>query len=71
MAIINNVKDLINTSSLFVEQAKLAGHKEGNNEKPKRRKGKSNKDMAKIGQGGTLDPLAGESTKSHLWFLFS
>ena len=62
MAIINDVKTLINTSSLFVEQEKLAAHKEGRNEKPKRRKWKSNKDMAKIGQGGTLDPLAGEST---------
>jgi tRNA pseudouridine55 synthase len=71
MAVINDVKDLINTSSLFVEQAKLAGHKEGKNEKPKRRRGKSNKDMAKIGQGGTLDPLAGEFTKSHFPFLFS
>ena len=69
MAIINDVKALINTSSLFVEQEKLAAHKEGKNEKPKRRKWKSNKDMAKIGQGGTLDPLAGESTKFP-WFLF-
>jgi hypothetical protein len=41
MAIINDVKDLINTSSLFVEQAKLAGHKEGKNEKPKRRRGRA------------------------------
>lgn len=62
MAIINDVKNLINTSSLFVEQEKLAAHKEGKNERPKRRKWKSNRDMAKIGQGGTLDPLAGELT---------
>lgn len=63
MAIINDVKNLINTSSLFVEQEKLAARKEGKNEKPKRRKWKSNRDMVKIGQGGTLDPLAGESTE--------
>lgn len=62
MAIINDVKNLINTSPLFVEQEKLAAYKEGKSEKPKRRKRKSNKDMAKIGQGGTLDPLAGQQS---------
>ena len=71
MAIINDVKKLINTSPLFVEQQKLAAHKEGKDEKPKRRKWKSNKDMVKIGQGGTLDPLAGELAKSPFPFLFS
>ena len=60
MAIINDIKKLINGSPFFVEQEKLAAFKEGKNEKPKRRKWKSNRDMAKIGQGGTLDPLAGE-----------
>lgn len=60
MAIINDIKNLINTSPLFVEQEKLAAHREGKSEKRKRRKWKSNSDMAKIGQGGTLDPLAGE-----------
>jgi len=69
MAIIDHVKALINTSSLFVEVEKLAAYKEGNNAKPKRRKRKSNKDMAKIGQGGTLDPLAGELTKPRSRFL--
>jgi len=38
MAIINDVENLINTSPLFVEQEKLAAHKEGKNEKPKRRR---------------------------------
>lgn len=71
MTIINEVKNLINTSSLFVEREKLAAHKEGKNEKPKRRKWKSNKDMAKIGQGGTLDPLAGELAQSSFRFFFS
>ena len=60
MAVINDIKNLINTSPLFVEREKLAAHKEGKGEKPKRRRWKSNRDMAKIGQGGTLDPLAGE-----------
>ena len=70
MAIINNVKTLIDTSSLFVEQEKLAAHKGGRNEKPKRRKWKRNKDMAKIGYRGTLDPLAGELTKPPFRCLF-
>ena len=70
MAVINDVKNLINTSSLFVEREKLAPHPE-NSEKPRRRKRKSNRDMVKIGQGGTLDPLAGESSESPLRFLFS
>ena len=71
MAIINDVKNLINTSPLFVEQEKLAAHKEGKNEKPRRRNWKSNRDMAKIGQGGTLDPLAGklENLRSASFFL--
>jgi len=60
MAIINDIKKLINTSPLFVEQEKLAAYKGGKGEKPKRGKWRSNRDMAKIGQGGTLDPLAGE-----------
>ena len=71
MAIINDVKNLINTSPLFVEQEKLDARKEGKNEKPKRRKWKSNRDMVKIGQGGTLDPLAGESTEPPLQFSLS
>ena len=70
MALINDIKSLVNTSSLFVEQEKLAAQKEGKNGKPKRRKWKSNRDMVKIGQGGTLDPLAGESTKLLPMFLF-
>ena len=70
MAIINDIKNLINTSPLFVEHEKMAAHKEGKGEKPKRRKGKSNKDMVKIGQGGTLDPLAGKLVKSPFRFLF-
>ena len=70
MAIINDVKNLINTSPLFVEQEKLAARKEGKDEKPKKKKWKSNRDMVKIGQGGTLDPLAGELAKPLFRLLF-
>jgi len=70
MAVINDIKNLINTSPLFVDQEKLAAQKEGKNGKQKRRKWKSNRDLAKIGQGGTLDPLAGELIKSLRLFLF-
>lgn len=70
MAIINDVKKLVNTTPLFVEQEKLAAYKEGNNEKSKRRKWKSNRDMVKIGQGGTLDPLAGGFAKRPCSFRF-
>jgi tRNA pseudouridine55 synthase len=66
MAIIDDIKNLINTSPLFVEKEKLAAYKEGKSGKPKRRKRRSNRDMAKIGQGGTLDPLAGQQVKCSL-----
>lgn len=55
MSVVNDIKNLINTSKLFVEADKLQKPK-GKNDKRKKR---SNKDMVKIGQGGTLDPLAG------------
>ena len=62
MSLVNDVKKLVANSPLFVEASKLA-------EKSKRgRKGKSGRDVVKIGQGGTLDPLAdgvlGESLRS-------
>lgn len=56
MSVVNDIKDLINKSSLFIEASKLEQSKAKNEKKKKW----SNKDMAKIGQGGTLDPLAGE-----------
>ena len=56
MSVVNDIKNLINDSKLFIEAEKLA---KGKN-KTDRRKKRSNKDMAKIGQGGTLDPLAGK-----------
>lgn len=55
MSVVNDIKNLINGSSLFIEASKLQAAKG----KPDKRRKRSNKDMAKIGQGGTLDPLAG------------
>ena len=49
MDIVNQLKGLINNSRLFVEEKKLekvAGKK------------RARRDKVKIGQGGTLDPLA-------------
>lgn len=49
MDIVNQLKGLINNSRLFVEEKKLekvAGKK------------RMRRDKVKIGQGGTLDPLA-------------
>lgn len=54
MSIINDVKQLVARSALFVEAEKLErtkGQKIPN-------KGKRARDAIKIGQGGTLDPLA-------------
>lgn len=55
MSVVNDIRDLINDSKLFVEADKLKRAKNMDNNRQKRR---SNKDMVKIGQGGTLDPLA-------------
>jgi tRNA U55 pseudouridine synthase TruB len=60
MSVVNDIKNLINDSKLFIEADKLTKAKNMDN----RRKKRSNKDMAKIGQGGTLDPLAGMFWKS-------
>jgi tRNA pseudouridine55 synthase len=51
MAVVETIKQLVCQSRLFVEESKLAG-KGGKKRKHKHR------DMIKIGQGGTLDPLA-------------
>jgi tRNA pseudouridine55 synthase len=52
MSIVNNIKVLASDSRLFVDPSKLQqrGKAKG--------KGKKNRDPVKIGQGGTLDPLA-------------
>ncbi|KAI0374878.1 pseudouridylate synthase 4 [Pilatotrama ljubarskyi] len=53
MAVVNDVKQLVANSPLFVEESKLA-------EKAKNpgKRGRFRRDAVKIGQGGTLDPLA-------------
>lgn len=51
MSIVNEIKKLVVKSSLFVEESKLAA---ASNKK----KGKYGREAVKIGQGGTLDPLA-------------
>lgn len=51
MALVNQVKELVSSSPVFVEKSKL-----GNQGKKKR--GRFAKGPVKIGQGGTLDPLA-------------
>jgi tRNA pseudouridine55 synthase len=46
MHVVNQLKELLSNSRLFVDEKKLAGKK------------KTRKNNVKIGQGGTLDPLA-------------
>ncbi|KZT28423.1 pseudouridine synthase [Neolentinus lepideus HHB14362 ss-1] len=53
MAVINDIKPLIGNSRLFVETSKLDKLGKG-----KKKKGKRAREAVKIGQGGTLDPLA-------------
>lgn len=52
MSILENLKPLIANSRLFVEADKLK------KEKGKTKKAKHTRYAVKIGQGGTLDPLA-------------
>lgn len=54
MSVINDVKQLIARSRLFVDAQKL----ERNEGKKIPNRGKRARDAIKIGQGGTLDPLA-------------
>ena len=52
MSILDTLKPLVASSRLFVDEKEL------NKEKGKTRKGRHAKYAVKIGQGGTLDPLA-------------
>jgi tRNA pseudouridine55 synthase len=56
MAIVNEIKKLVTQSRLFVSAAEL--EKSNKQKKQSRSKGKYAKQAVKIGQGGTLDPLA-------------
>ncbi|KAH9946122.1 pseudouridine synthase [Epithele typhae] len=51
MSIVNDIKELVSTSPLFVEASKLAT-------KSQKKGKKHGRQVVKIGQGGTLDPLA-------------
>ena len=53
MSLVNDVKKLVANSPLFVEESKL---KAKTSKSAKR--SKYGRDAVKIGQGGTLDPLA-------------
>jgi tRNA pseudouridine55 synthase len=57
MSIINDVKSLISQSRLFVDAEKLETQRSKNASKGSKRHGRP-RDVVKIGQGGTLDPLA-------------
>jgi tRNA pseudouridine55 synthase len=57
MAVINDIKQLVASSRLFVEAEKLDEQKRNGKSKGFRG-GKRARDTVKIGQGGTLDPLA-------------
>ncbi|OBZ75614.1 putative tRNA pseudouridine synthase 4 [Grifola frondosa] len=53
MSVVNDIKTLVASSRLFVEADKLATRKLKTG-----KRGKYGRDVVKIGQGGTLDPLA-------------
>lgn len=55
MSVVNDVQLLVARSKLFAEADKLAKIKD---KKIDRRRGKHGRESVKIGQGGTLDPLA-------------
>ncbi|PPQ73029.1 hypothetical protein CVT26_014677 [Gymnopilus dilepis] len=55
MSIVNDLQQLVARSRLFVDAEKLSKIKD---KKLDRRRGKHGRESIKIGQGGTLDPLA-------------
>src|SRR5882762_10754815 len=57
MSVINDIKELVASSRLFVEIEKLDQQKIKGKNKGYHR-GKRAREAVKIGQGGTLDPLA-------------
>jgi tRNA pseudouridine55 synthase len=56
MSVLEDIKQLVAKSRLFVEPEKLENRQQGRGKTFNR--GKRRKDTIKIGQGGTLDPLA-------------
>ncbi len=54
MSLVNQMKPLIMNTRLFVEASKL----DNSQTQQKQKKGRFSRNAVKIGQGGTLDPLA-------------
>jgi tRNA pseudouridine55 synthase len=52
MSVINDLKNLLSSSRLFAEEGKAKANSNSG------KRGKRNRDAVKMGQGGTLDPLA-------------
>jgi len=55
MSIVNDLQQLIARSKLFIDGDKLEKIKD---KKIDRKRGKLGREAVKVGQGGTLDPLA-------------
>jgi tRNA pseudouridine55 synthase len=53
MAVVECIKKLVGGSRLFVNEEALAARAERG-----KRRGRKNREAVKVGQGGTLDPLA-------------
>lgn len=60
MSVINDIKSLISNSRLFVDESAISRSKQSDNsgKGKKTNKRRREKGAVKIGQGGTLDPLA-------------
>lgn len=66
MAVIDDIKHLLQNSRLFVDASTIEINKTG---KKAKSKGRREKNTLKIGQGGTLDPLADGVLGEHLWHM--
>ena len=60
MSIVNDIKSLVSNSRLFVDESTICHSKEKDNTSKGKKtyKRRREKGAVKIGQGGTLDPLA-------------
>ncbi|KAI0797958.1 pseudouridine synthase [Abortiporus biennis] len=58
MSVVNDIKKLVVNSRLFVEESKLQAAQDNQGKGKRKKHGKYGREAVKIGQGGTLDPLA-------------
>ena len=58
MAVVNDIKSLLTQSRLFVPETELRKQEQQQARGSGKKKSKFAKQVVKIGQGGTLDPLA-------------